>query len=139
MISTELAQKLRDAGLKWEHRPDDSYTFEPQTIQPIIKRPDSPGIITVEAGRYSLDNPCAVRRYTLLKPSHAVWLPSLEQLLEEIEKRGWEASIELTHNDQPAEYRCIITHAFQGRAKFTGPTSEESAGLALLWLLERPD
>jgi len=93
MISIELAQKLKEAGLEWKPQQGDCYTYEPQTVRTFSKNAGHPPVITIYSECYTLNHACAVRRCDLLKPSHFLWLPKLEQLLEEIKARGWEAAV----------------------------------------------
>lgn len=131
MITLELAQKLKDAGLKWEPHREDKYTFEPVLVPKGTKNPE---MIEIQSDRYVLDNACAVGRYTRFTPANSIWLPSLEQLLEEIEKRGWKNNCMLSSRDKE-EYQCTISQKGHDSLKFYGATQEEAAGYALLWIL----
>lgn len=102
MISIELAQKLKEAGLEWKPQQGDYYTYEPQTVRTFSKNAGHPAVITIYSECYALNNACAVRRCDLLKPSHFLWLPKLEQLLEEIKARGWEVAVKTTAEAGPA-------------------------------------
>lgn len=134
MITTELAMKLRDAGLKWEPQVGDQYTFEPLIVQPLVKRPNQPPFLTITADCYSLNNPCAVRRYRT-PPPHSVWLPRQEQLLAEISRRSVEAVCEPAGTEQQGEFRCTISTTGQPPRSFWGATPEEATGQALLWII----
>ena len=140
MITTELARKLRDAGLKWEPQEGDQYTFEPQTVQPLVKRPNQSRFLTITADRYSLDNPCAVRRYRF-PPPHSIWLPRQEQLLAEISRRSVEVVCEPAGTEKQGEFRCTVGTTGQPPRSFWGATPEEAAGQALLWIISsrKPD
>lgn len=118
MITLDLARKLRDAGLVWEPKPKDDFAYESGKVS------------------WLYEYYPAVFDY----PKRFVWLPSLSQLLAEIEGRGyyWEMSPALL-KPQP-RYEIVI---YDHRVKYSKSivfstvttTREEAAGLALLHIL----
>lgn len=86
MLSLELAEKLSKAGLAWEQKFGD-----------IIWDWHEEDYVVIDQGK-------------CIDPWYAVWLPRLDQLLAEIEKRGY--------------------------GYFDGDSLEEAARQALLWILE---
>lgn len=117
MISIELARKLKEAGLRWV-----------------------PGLGDMFVADY--DNGLGP---TLLKVVHSddfgfaddalIFLPRLDQLLAEIEKRGygweiWTTSIGLY--SAWIDYGNYVVHEIRGNE-----TPEDAAARALLWILEK--
>lgn len=100
MISLELAEKLRSAGL---------------------------------VCRFKFSG------FDLEKPGHSLWLPSLENLLDEIQNRGHYVFLSGPYFKQK-EWRCRLDEAgietINSRV-FVGSAPEDAVGLALLWILER--
>ena len=77
MISIELARKLKDAGLNWEPKKGDWFID--------LDFPEN-------ANLNREDNPCLSREYF-------AWLPSLSDLLAEVERRGWAWSINMIEEE----------------------------------------
>ena len=75
MISLELAKKLKDAGLKWELKYGDFYSFGDRET------------LVVPNLNYNYDS-TFVQKMSIIA-TEGIWLPSLSQLLEEVERRGW--------------------------------------------------
>lgn len=77
MLSMAKAKALKEAGLSWEPQPKDDFAYESGKIS------------------WLYEFYPAVCRY----PERFVWLPSLSQLLAEVEKHGytWELGISTTH------------------------------------------
>ncbi|NLK52374.1 MAG: hypothetical protein GX295_08015 [Syntrophomonadaceae bacterium] len=134
MISLELAQKLKAAGLKWLPQKGDYFTFEPEIV------PKSPGksmTITITSGTHCLNNMCKVGRYTRFNPPNSIWLPDLEQLQTEIATRGGQVRLEPITGREPVKYQCTLRYENQEKDHFTGLEPEEAVGQALLWLLQQ--
>jgi len=114
MISLSLAQKLKNAGLRWEPKMGDFFT--------------TPGTNLIQ---------CAITpiRNVEYATSKIVWLPRLDQLLAEIEKRGYEWSLHSSTSTYDIElynsgdmYSCLIK---------SDDKPEDVAGQALLWILKQ--
>jgi hypothetical protein len=117
MITLELARKLKEAGLVWEPKKNDTYW-----------NADSKKVTTVW------------RPWRMINPWYYVWLPSLSQLLAEIEGRGHCIFLSGPYFKQK-EWRCKLEDengpVDYKYSDFVGPNGpEEAAGLALLWVLE---
>lgn len=109
-ISLEKARALRDAGLQWEPKPGDCY-FDGTEIE-VIPFPD-----IEDDYEYVI----------AIMDSHA-WLPRLDQLLAEIEKRGYYPALYCFGN---GKYEIEFTTGLY----FRGDTPEDAAADALLWIL----
>lgn len=120
MISIDKARALKEAGLKWEPKKFDLYTMAPTVI-------DSR---TIHHGIY-----CTGRKLSDLAMAvmgDRIWLPSLSQLLTEIEKRRyfWELNY-------LAEIR-IWTYGFEKYFE-SEDSLEDAAANALLWILRQKE
>ncbi|MHB8122604.1 MAG: hypothetical protein ACYDG4_10665 [Desulfuromonadaceae bacterium] len=120
MITLELAQKLKAAGLKWEPKKFDLYNTE------FIDR--SSGIFSAWCDGQNLVSATGTK---------FIWLPSLSQLIVEIKRRGY--SYNLYDNYPADEHRCRLTNRESDTCagKWSGGTPEDAAASALLWILER--
>lgn len=101
MISLELAQALRDAGLKREFMIGDSAS-------------DS-------------------------KTTNPIWLPRLDQLLDEIEKRGYAYVVHSKDFHITEDYvlfECYLIDDTSMHKSFRATTIKEAAAQALLWILK---
>lgn len=114
MISVETAKKLKEAGLEWKPRClGDEYRTPEKTI----------GIICA----------CTCEQETDGYYQERIWLPRLDELLAEIEKRGWQ--IELV---KYARWRITIWKIqWRKQGLFIGETPGEVAAKALIWLLKQ--
>lgn len=119
MISLETARKLKEAGLQWEPQMGDFlyyFTVLGTTVTWRISviseddNEDSNIVIYIDDGDW-------------------IFAPRLDQLLAEIEKRGWKWSIVPSRN----RYCLIFTTVKQ----FVADSPDEAAALALLWILEQ--
>lgn len=124
MLTLDLARKLRDAGLVWEPK---QYDFLRLTVM-------DKGLTICLTDDYS------VKAYQKEEPNfrkkHRLWLPSLSQLLAEIEGRGYEYRQEYKKAYGLNDYHCLISE--KGKDKYFGwgaDTHEEATGLALLHIL----
>jgi hypothetical protein len=113
VISLETAKKLKEAGLEWETETGDLW------IQP--------------------DYPEYLRAVDYDPTGHGdpleknIWIPRLDQLLTEIEKRGWQ--IELV---KYARWRITIWKIqCRKQGLFVRETPGEAAAEALLYVLEQ--
>ena len=112
MISVELAKKLKDAGLK----------------------------NTRERGSFFWDGMVDPRPHLLIEdnieaPEGYTWLPSLSQLLAEIERRGYRWYM---WKDRNGNYNIGIDQfKLFHDVEFTARTADDSAGQALLWIMEQ--
>jgi hypothetical protein len=118
MISLETAKALKEAGLEWKPRKFDSY-FHPNLRNALINDPHVPK--------------CGI------KPE-LIFAPSLDQLLEEIERRGYEWAIAFCRAEGYAAQLWNVGKK-KKLASFTTShdTPEEVAAQALLWILGKGD
>ena len=124
MVSLELAKKLKDAGLEWEPKKFDLYTAEFTN--------GSSGIFSVLYDGQNLES---------VTGTEFIWLPSLSQLLAEIEGRGywWDVSHGLV-DDGVNKYRLTTSKKHNTSIPlmiFNSETPEDAAASVLLWILER--
>lgn len=118
MISLELAKQSKDAGLKWEPKFGDIYYDTEENDKAVITRVGN-GIV--------FGNP--------------IWLPSLSDILTEMEKRGY--IVDLEHIvASSTHYVCQLWEQLKSSAwnptfNSVGNTREEATGKALLWVLEK--
>lgn len=112
MISLSLAKKLKNAGLQGKREVGDIYWIE-----------DWLGWMVVSSGNQLTDED--------------VWMPHLHQLLDEIEKHGYEWSLHSSTSTYDIElyksgnvFSCIIK---------SDDKPEDAAGQALLWILEQEE
>ena len=111
MISLELAKKLKEAGLEWKPKKGDFYgVFGTNSIE----------LITIDRND--------------IVPRNIIWLPSLDQLLAEIEKRGYGWKLEKFHAYNLRRMEIYKVNDLLGC--FGGNSPEEAAASALLWILE---
>lgn len=115
MISLETAKKLKEAGLKWE--PEHGDWFHHNAF-----------------GHEIVSNKFPPEKVT----EGFIWLPRLDQLLSEVEKRGWYWSI---YKDRMLDnYACFINQLAGGNGKQCIEKSpEEATAEALIWILEQED
>jgi hypothetical protein len=128
MISLELAQKLKAAGLKWEP-----------------KKHDFCGQKGFPCRIYSELSEIEIKFYM----DEFYWLPSLSQLLAEIEARGYTEISLATINQCKKGWvfellkqgllpsKIIGSYYYPQFPTFKANTPEEAAGQALLWILEQ--
>lgn len=117
MISLETAKKLKEVGLEWEPKLFDVYAFTYLTNPPLVS------CLWDETSLQEAKHP--------INRDRTVWLPRLDQLLAEIEWRGYwwvlnRGKIIVGKGGIDGE-----------RETFYADTSEDAAGKALGWILER--
>ncbi|GAB4189551.1 MAG: hypothetical protein OHK0022_01930 [Roseiflexaceae bacterium] len=135
MISLELAQRLRQAGLRWqpaEHdtfalpdRQMDSQVFVLSAQPALIQLYNGDPVVTFQGStEWALD-------YVFL--TEVIWLPSEAQLREALAQRlGPDAPLRLDRT--PTGYCCTFAHGEHLR-EAAAPDAAEAYGLALLELL----
>lgn len=114
MISLETAQKIRDAGLKWELQLGDIFSYGDPELFSIHRN-----------GKERLEPP----KHLLVDAIH---LPRLDQLLAEIEKRGWTWEAESQEDNGHYSVRVRQGNIFN---RTWADTPEEAAAQALIWIL----
>lgn len=129
MISLELARKLKNAGLEWEPKILDVYT----------EYGDGGELLT---NYIKPEKDISVLNFIMKhEPDNYFCLYRLDQLLTEIERRGWR--YKLASNDYGGhKYRvqlCVsnILNYNRWGDGFYANTPEDAAARALLWILER--
>jgi hypothetical protein len=121
MISLETAKALKEAGLEWKPRKFDSY-FHPNLRNALINDPHVPK--------------CGI------KPE-LIFVPRLDQLLKEIEKRGWEWELGILTLNDGRTYMIdvaleeLIKTESEDWMSFVANSPEEAAAQALLWILNQ--
>ena len=136
MISLELAQKLKNAGLQWEPKPGDWYharLWKPMLIA--YQSTIAQYIQVTDTENEHLPHTRTATIAELLKEND-VWLPRLDQLLAEIEARGYLWNLN--------KFRCCIISEvdynnknWKAEKEFKdNPSHEDAAARALLWILE---
>ena len=127
MINLELAQKLKSAGLVWEPKKFDLYNAEFAN--------GSSGIFSVWHDGQVLES---------MTGTKFIWLPSLSQLLAEIEKGySWETGLTVTKGgpmmpgERKSGYWAEIFKNNKSVYSVEADTPEDAAASALLWILER--
>jgi hypothetical protein len=120
MIALELARKLKDAGLVWEPKEMDFY---------ILYGDDEQFFEVIDSTTRLLN----IKQ--LLRVGHPIlWLPSLSQLLAEIEGRGHAWDLWVEKQEEVSKYWLELED--RSRTKyFEGAEPEEATGLGLLWIL----
>lgn len=122
MLSLETAKKLKDAGMQWEPNYADLYQLIIEGIENIYCYDESI-LACLEINRY---NP--------------TWIPRLDQLLAEIEKRGYNWNIGSGEFWPDKPKYCMGLFGEEGqyiKGQFYGDSPDESAAQALLWILEQ--
>lgn len=122
MLFLSTAQKLKSAGLVWEPKEGDWYSLIVCGTEE-IKGPNL--VNTIPFGTF-----CNVV---------VVWLPSLSQLLAEIEARGYRCDLFCCSGVKVVEvYKGIpIDGVYDEFEVCEANTAEEAAGQAVLWILEQ--
>ena len=126
MISLETAQKLKDAGLKWEPQILDYFRSHAFCTVPIICCfTDETSLTRVRNGQVGGD---------------LLWLPRLDQLLAEIEGQGywWEINHRLV-DGTVKKYKITISKKHRNGINYGCITDSptEAAAQALLWIYEQ--
>lgn len=130
MISLELAKKLKEAGLEWEPKQGDFYWFV---------TPDESQTGFVQSNRGAEGFKAHVDRCRGIVCTY-VFAPRLDQLLAEIEKRGfiWALDVSATNGNKVIGYAMNIATSldWEDEEEFRSDSPEEAAASALLWILE---
>ena len=125
MISLELAQKLRDAGLVWEPQWGDWYCFG-NSLPGFLQGVDDENLEYLN------------QRVKLFAEKY-VWFPRLDQMLAEIERRGYVGLVSSITKPKYTVYVVLArlyAHSEEKGKTFFADTPEQAAGLALLWILQ---
>jgi hypothetical protein len=127
MISLKTARKLKEAGLKWEPQAGDMYHWESLTDGWEMRTVQECEIVNA---LYEI--------MELITEGEWLFAPRLDQLLAEIEKRGYAWELSVDEADKPPYAICIFSTPREiGQKWFTADSPEEAAALALLWILEQ--
>jgi hypothetical protein len=124
MIDQELAERLKAAGLVWNPTYGDEYIVPDEYNQ----------------GEFSHETITIFEEIVHADRENGIWLQRLDQLLEEIEQRGYYPEI---NKEEDGKYRCIL-YGFNPVGYFyemfssevIGNTWEEAAGKELLWIIK---
>ena len=123
MISLEMAQRLKTAGLKWEPKFGDYYIIPAVFDEGILQMMDIRQVMSYQKNPEEWEE--SINSF--------VFAPRLDQLLAEIEKRGYTWSLELTDE---GKYVINIFKGAQGVCCKIADSPEEAAAEALSWVLE---
>lgn len=123
MLSLETAKKLRDAGLGWNEINLGDFLY----WQASINKWD----IAVIENADIIERKDETLGY--IEDSEWTWLPRLDQILSEIEGRGYRYSI---YVDADGMYEVKIWAAEGVGKPFYASKPEEAAAQALIWILE---
>ena len=116
MISLEKAKALKEAGLLWEPQRGDLYYYPNGEFSGTLIVMGSPPEWTIK----------------LESVFEQTWLPSLSQLLAEIERREWNWLLE---NNGEIEIWDDNPNILRKYFDFTADTPADAAADALLWVL----
>jgi hypothetical protein len=137
MISLELAQTLKQAGLVWNPLERDLFAMPEHNLEgQIFVVSPLPALVQNFAGQMSITFHGSIEwalDYVVL--SEAVWLPTESQLRELLAQMG-DASAPLRLDRIQAGYRLQIGIAADV-LEFEAPGAEDAYGQALLYLLKR--
>ena len=122
MISLELSKRLKEAGLEWEPQIGDMFYFKTFKDWGI-------DAINSEDVNNNLDE-----TRDFIEEGFWILAPSLDQLLVEIEKRGYGWKLEKFHAYNLRRMEIYKVNDLLGC--FGGNSPEEAAASALLWILE---
>ena len=124
----EIFERLKDAGLVWEPKAKDVYWDGRAEV--VIFDVNKYNIIGNFVGNGGIITP---RRKEFL--DKMVFAPRLDQLLAEIERRGYWFS--LARESEGHNYSVMLWQAGGRIGIFYAATPEEAAAQALLWILEK--
>lgn len=124
MLILETAKKLKAAGLKWEPQRGDWYYNHHGYVSGTTTTLDLLNEVTVLIQSISRDYANRTVHFA----------PRLDQLLAEIERRGYTWSLELTDE---GKYVINIFKGAQGVCCKIADSPEEAAAEALLWICDR--
>lgn len=118
MLSLEICQKLKDAGLQWEPKEGDYVRYFDGNLISILT--------------------CGDVAFEDLKD--CIFAPRLDQLLAEIEKRGYEHHKLEYWRDKPDNHKHWFLLWADGHwQEFKTGTPDDAAAEALLWILQRKE
>lgn len=123
MINHKLSRELQDAGLKWEPTKGDWFYWENRGKWNLDVLPAR------DIDTEFLDN---------IDVYGHVYCPRLDQLLQEIEARGYEWTVVSPYKRNPVYGIAVYYHGCVAdglRKAFEAATPEEAAAQALLWIL----
>ena len=163
MIGLEKAKALREAGLQWEPKDGDCFATGNTDMANIFYISGEHDLVDELGGKMwffwghlcNRDGGCimdetACQRMNrkgimsdrfanegqMASTEEMLWLPSLSQLLAEIEARGW--GWDLRQWSEPGKYVIFITHMDKfERYHSISVLPEDSAADALIWILEK--
>lgn len=138
MINLEIAEKLKKAGLQWEPKRGNTVYHELTDCGGIVLY----SVAKTDDGNYHFTVHRDSGGFHSSYASHCIWLPRLDQLLTEIERRGYWPGLEKVMGvgyvvklwvipDKPIQDIDNIT-----QMEFITPKSwEDATARALLWIL----
>jgi|GEM_PF-2519796 len=131
VISIELALKLENSGLMWEPKSGDIVFDNMFESFGVVIAPSRLNEIYVRISFLGSSG------WNHMDIKEGTWIPSLSQLLSEIEKLGWEADSVRTNTGYACDIYFLSQTVHTKYQTFEGETRDEAAGKALLWLLEQ--
>jgi len=136
MISLDMAKRLKEAGLKWVPQVGDWFRTEKLGPQVVY-------LGWMEVGNdpeTSTDAPVLCPAIIRYRHAECIWLPRLDQMIQEIDQREfwWEIKhVLVDSNIKKYKARISKKHNTSIPEKiFSTTTPDESAALALEWILK---
>ena len=128
MLSLELVKRLKELGLEWEPQRGDWYYNHHGYVSGTTTTLDLLNEVTVLIQSISRDYANRTVHFA----------PRLDQLLAEIEKRGYAWELSVDEADKPPYAICFFSTPREiGQKWFTADSPEEAAAKALIWILEQ--
>lgn len=132
MLSLETARKLKEAGLLWEPKLLDCYVIDDNDIPGV-----DPNAVCITKTHKDIEDLNDLFHAWYPRIIQTVFIPRLDQLLAEIEARGYVVSSDGPFGDEK-KYCCDIAkrgNAFIDNNREWALLREEAAAQALLWIL----
>lgn len=144
-VSLEMAEKLREVGLRWEPKAFDKFSHKGFRL-PVWYVQD--GEVIVKMALIHEGKKWIGQTFTEKIPiKECIWLPTLSDLLEWLEGQGYVVNIvqEYVFNDAKPHYCCNIWEKgidklgeyWREAGEFKADTREDAAAKAVLWVLEQ--
>jgi len=121
MLNLELARKLKEVGLKWEPKFGDHYIIPAVFEEGLHEVMDTKQVMSYHKNPKEWEESI----------NDFVFAPRLDQLLAEIEKRGYFMDLLGPYNT--GEWRIILGGSVSD-PHFYADTPEEAAAAALIWI-----
>ena len=138
MLSLETAKKLKDAGLQWKPQVGDWFYTQSGNLEFVAFKSSLAAeyIKTTNGNNEHYPNSRLMTGAEIMQEDF-VFAPRLDQMLVEIEKRGWTWML-YAPNDE-GKYGIDIGNGsiYDNNKTILADSPDEAAAQALLWILER--